>query len=373
MTFRTALPPVRRPAAILLQAATLVSLIGSTAAWTMTDKTVSVSVDGVVRQVDTRGDTVADVLAAAKLDVGENDLLAPSADSKISDGTKIAVRRGRQLTLVVDGVERVVWVTTASVDEALVQVGLRDSGMLLSASRSRSIGLDGLRLDVTLPKAVTVVADGRARALRTTARDVGAVLAEAKVAVGAKDLVSVPLTRLAADGLVVRITRVTQKGVVESIPVPFATERRADASMFKGQTRVVREGKVGVIQRYYVLRYVDGKAAGRTLTRTVKTVTQLSRVVAFGTKARPAPQRSVSGADGLNWGALARCESGGNPRAVSSGGTYRGLYQFSMSTWRGVGGSGDPIDASSGEQTYRAKLLYKRAGRSPWPSCGRYL
>jgi hypothetical protein len=38
-----------------------------------------------------------------------------------------------------------------------------------------------------------------------------------------------------------------------------------------------------------------------------------------------------------------------------------------------MGGSGDPIDASSGEQTYRAKLLYQQRGRSPWPNCGRYL
>jgi hypothetical protein len=38
-----------------------------------------------------------------------------------------------------------------------------------------------------------------------------------------------------------------------------------------------------------------------------------------------------------------------------------------------VGGSGNPIDASPDEQTYRAQLLYNREGRSPWPVCGKYL
>jgi hypothetical protein len=38
-----------------------------------------------------------------------------------------------------------------------------------------------------------------------------------------------------------------------------------------------------------------------------------------------------------------------------------------------VGGSGDPIDASSGEQTYRAQLLYDRSGAGQWPECGRRL
>jgi hypothetical protein len=51
-------------------------------------------------------------------------------------------------------------------------------------------------------------------------------------------------------------------------------------------------------------------------------------------------------------------------------GQYYGLYQFSMDTWRGVGGRGRPSDASAAEQTYRAKLLYAQQGRSPWPSCG---
>lgn len=68
--------------------------------------------------------------------------------------------------------------------------------------------------------------------------------------------------------------------------------------------------------------------------------------------------------------AIAACESGGNPRAISPGGTYRGLYQFDAGTWASVGGSGDPASASPAQQTYRAALLYSRSGSSPWPVCG---
>lgn len=68
--------------------------------------------------------------------------------------------------------------------------------------------------------------------------------------------------------------------------------------------------------------------------------------------------------------AIAACESGGNPTAVSPGGTYRGLYQFDYGTWASVGGSGDPAAAPAAEQTYRAALLYARSGPSPWPVCG---
>ena len=69
--------------------------------------------------------------------------------------------------------------------------------------------------------------------------------------------------------------------------------------------------------------------------------------------------------------AIAACESGGNPRAVSADGTYRGKYQFSYATWAAVGGSGDPAAASEAEQDMRAALLYARAGAGQWPVCGR--
>jgi soluble lytic murein transglycosylase-like protein len=67
---------------------------------------------------------------------------------------------------------------------------------------------------------------------------------------------------------------------------------------------------------------------------------------------------------------IAACESGGDPTAVSSDGTYRGLYQFDQGTWESVGGHGDPAAASAAEQSYRAALLYSRSGSSPWPVCG---
>ena len=68
--------------------------------------------------------------------------------------------------------------------------------------------------------------------------------------------------------------------------------------------------------------------------------------------------------------AIGSCESGGNPAAVSSDGSYRGKYQFDYGTWESVGGSGDPAAASEQEQDYRAALLYAQAGSSPWPICG---
>jgi hypothetical protein len=79
------------------------------------------------------------------------------------------------------------------------------------------------------------------------------------------------------------------------------------------------------------------------------------------------PRRS-SCADPL--ACIRECESHGNYGAVSSGGTYRGAYQFSQSTWEAMGGTGDPAAAPPEEQDARAAALYSSAGSSPWPVCG---
>jgi hypothetical protein len=68
---------------------------------------------------------------------------------------------------------------------------------------------------------------------------------------------------------------------------------------------------------------------------------------------------------------IAECESGGNPRAVSANGLYRGKFQFSRGTWKAVGGRGaDPARASEAHQDRMALRLYRAEGVAPWPACG---
>ncbi|KAE8764906.1 transglycosylase family protein, partial [Georgenia thermotolerans] len=84
----------------------------------------------------------------------------------------------------------------------------------------------------------------------------------------------------------------------------------------------------------------------------------------------PAPAAAAPAAVGGGvWARLAQCESGGNPRAVSPNGLYHGLYQFSVQTWRAMGGSGLPSQASPAEQTQRAQALQARSGWGQWPAC----
>lgn len=66
-----------------------------------------------------------------------------------------------------------------------------------------------------------------------------------------------------------------------------------------------------------------------------------------------------------DWAALRKCESSGR-YDINTGNGYYGAYQFDLPTWRSVGGTGYPHQASPAEQDYRALYLYRMRGWQPW-------
>jgi uncharacterized protein YabE (DUF348 family) len=348
----------------------VLALVTTHEAWEASAKSVHLTVDGQQRVVKTHGDTVGDVLRAAGEKVGEHDLLAPAKDVSLTPETSVVLRHGRLMTLTLDGSPRDVWVTAMSVAEALDQIGLRDPGALVSADRSRAIPLKGFSLDVRTSKDLQVLDGGTVRRVSTHALRVVEMLHEKKIRLRSTDRIVPAPTSALRDGMVIRITRVLGRTSVENDPIAFDVIRKPDSTMWRGTSKTIRPGRVGVVKRTYALTYVNGKLTKKKLLKSVRTAEPVTKVLRYGTKRRP---YSVEGADQLNWRALANCESGGNPRSTGGNGKYRGLYQFTLSTWHAVGGQGDPIDWGWDEQTYRAKLLYVRRGDSPWPSCGRLL
>jgi hypothetical protein len=81
---------------------------------------------------------------------------------------------------------------------------------------------------------------------------------------------------------------------------------------------------------------------------------------------RPAPG-VVSGSV---WDALAECESGGD-WSINTGNGYYGGLQFALTSWRAVGGTGYPHQASRDEQIARAEILLSVQGWGAWPACAR--
>jgi Transglycosylase-like domain/LysM domain len=82
----------------------------------------------------------------------------------------------------------------------------------------------------------------------------------------------------------------------------------------------------------------------------------------------PAPASS----GGVNWPAIAACESGGNWAASTGNGFYGGL-QFTEQTWLGYGGgryASSANLATPAQQIAVAQRVLAGQGISAWPVCG---
>jgi uncharacterized protein YabE (DUF348 family) len=362
---------VRRSLKLSLFALVLLGLVGGSAAYFLAQKTVTITVDGQSREVSTYAATAGEVLADEGLRPASHDVVLPDPGSAVGDGDTIVLSRARPLALTVDGVHSDVYTTALSVDGALDELGYRAENLVLSASRSERLPLDGMNLAITTSKNVTLIADGQQRVVTTVAATAGELLGEQGITLSPTDRISLYPQQPLLEAMVLRVTRVQVTEVTEVRSVDYATVETTDPEAFTGDRTVTQDGVEGKQTVTWRVTTTDGVETGREQVSSVVSTPAVDEHVTVGSKAKPADTAVVT-ADGLNWAALAKCESGGRPDAVSASGKYRGMYQFSTSTWAGVGGSGDPAEASAEEQTMRAQMLYARSGAGQW-GCGSHL
>jgi uncharacterized protein YabE (DUF348 family) len=350
------------PAAI-----TLALAAGAASAVSM-DKTVTVVVDDEARTVHTYGASVSDVLESAGLRADSKDALAPTADSKVDDGSRIVLKRGKPIALNVDGAQREVWTTATTVDGALRQLGMHAEGAQVSADRSRRIPLQGMALQVRIPRAVTVIDGGQPpRGLSSTAMTVGELLAQQGTPLGQQDTVAPVADAPVTPGMTIEVTRVHNETRVERESVDIPVEEVEDPQLASGEEVVDSPGKAGERMVTYRILMSNGHEIGREKLGSKDVTPASPRRIRVGPEVK-APAVS----SGSAWDRLASCESGGDWSTNSGNGYYGGL-QFDKSTWDAYGGdqyAAYPHQASREEQIAVAeKVRDSRGNYGAWPTC----
>lgn len=152
-----------------------------------------------------------------------------------------------------------------------------------------------------------------------------------------------------------------------------ASQGGPDVAAMQRALGVTADGVVGprtiaAVRRFQKRRglAVDGIAGPVTLAALgVRT-----RAASSSENGGQAASRAVVSSPSATLQKIARCESGGNIRAISANRLYRGKYQFARETWRRLGGRGDPARAPEAEQDRIAAKQFAQSGTTAWPSCG---
>ena len=371
-----------RTTVISVAAATALLVAGTAAAAVGTSyRHVTVEVDGVAHDVSGFFTTAGDALSTAGVSVGAHDLVAPASDQRVASGDTVVVRTATEYDVTVDGNQTTAWSTAPSISGVLAALPASASSMAADRSYTRA----------EMPVAETgetihVIADGTTTDIvASSSEGTTAILEKAGVSAGPIDRVTLENK----DGeTTLRVARVVRGTVSTTTEIPYETEEREDAEAEEGTEKTVQEGVAGSEVTEAYQETIDGNVTVSAVLSTTRTE-PTTRIVSKGTKEKKAEEAktssssgaassgssssgssaaapaAVSGDDAAIWAAIAQCESGGNP-SINTGNGYYGMYQFSLPTWRSVGGSGLPSDASVEEQTMRARMLQQRSGWGQW-------
>ncbi|MGF1595955.1 MAG: ubiquitin-like domain-containing protein [Acidimicrobiales bacterium] len=340
---------------------------------------VELSVDGQTRSIETRADSVADLLVDHDITVGDADLVDPPLETGLAEGDSVVVRFARPLTVVIDGSETVHTTTELTVGDALDDAGAPIEGAAVSVPLAETLPLAGVTVEVTTPKSITLDVGGQPLVVTSTARTVGEVLEAEAIALAGTDTLAPSADTAVTEAMTITVTRIRVETETRTETIAHDTVERDDPDLTVGTREVVTGGVDGTQDVIYSVTYTNDEPTSEEAVSSAVTSEPVTEIVAVGTKPAPVAAQTSDpgvaasgGSSGLNWAALAQCESSGNAKAVNPAGYY-GLYQFAPATWASVGGTGNPVDASPAEQTNRAQILYDRSGAGQWPHCGRHL
>lgn len=113
-----------------------------------------------------------------------------------------------------------------------------------------------------------------------------------------------------------------------------------------------------------MLRNTDESLA-RALTRKAAQLTLVGALAAT-----PLALAAGTASAETDWDALAQCESGGK-WSTNTGNGFSGGLQFTPSTWKAYGGSGNAKNASREEQIAVAERVKAGQGMGAWPTCSK--
>ncbi|MGI8418560.1 MAG: ubiquitin-like domain-containing protein [Nakamurella sp.] len=304
--------------------------------------------------------TVRELLAARHIGIGKNDRVTPALASKISSGLTVTVR--------------------------------------------------------TLPTVQLTLGSAAPTAVTMDVKTVGSLLAAKKITLGRYDTVAPAAQTPVTDGLKIAITRVSVKHnlVTAAIAQP-ADQHVDDPELLVGGIHTSSDGHPGSLTITYRVVSTNGRpAAPQEISRIVVTK-PAATVINVGTKPKPPPppppppppappvqtettpssppssasSSSSSGSSsgqppvkqaspppisssGVNWDAIANCESTNNWQTNTGNGYYGGL-QFDIQTWLAFGGGSYAPRAdlaSKGQQIAVANNVYHREGGLGAWSCG---
>jgi uncharacterized protein YabE (DUF348 family) len=201
-----------------------------------------------------------------------------------ADTVTLQLVRARTLTLITPEGQRSLQTAAQTVGEALREAGLQlySSDQVEPPAAAPITGL--LNITYTPARELTVTSSGLTLQIRSSARTVGAALAEAGIPLVGLDT-SLPSENETppSDGQI-RVVHVSESVVLAQKPIPYESEFVASADVLLDQQRVLEPGQAGLTVSRVRIRYEDGQEVSRLTEAETMVRPPKKQITGFGTQ-----------------------------------------------------------------------------------------
>ncbi|MEZ0479602.1 ubiquitin-like domain-containing protein [Planococcus sp. SSTMD024] len=249
-----------------------------------TKNTVAITANGETEEIRTHAETVGDVLDEQAIEVGKDDFLSHSADTKIEGDAAIEWDEAEQYAVTVDGETRSAWTTentvSAILEKAEIEVTKHDK---VSPALDETVDEDTV-IDVEKAYEVTIVDGGKDKKVWSTSTTVADFLKQHSVELSKLDRVEQDMDALVLPNSKVEVVRVEKVTDVVEDAVNYAVETRKDSSLLKGSEKLVQKGQNGLVKKTYEVVKENGKEVKRELKKEKVVKEPKQQILAVGTK-----------------------------------------------------------------------------------------
>ncbi len=260
-------------------------------------RSVTIVADGHTLTFRTHATSAAEALLEARVSVGPYDEVEtegsflptdrPAGHAQViavtPEPVRIVISRAVPFTLEEDGQVTTFYTTAPTVGEALHRAGITlylADGVEPGLSERLTAGMQ-VSIGRSIP--VTVHVDGRTLRTRTHRERVGEVLADLHVVLTGQDYATPALDEPLTDDAAIKVTRVTERFVIEQEPIPFEVAWQPDPELEIDYQRLLQEGARGVRERRSRVRYEDGVEVARAVENEYVAIPPTTKVMGYGT------------------------------------------------------------------------------------------
>ena len=226
-----------------------------------------------------------DILFAAGIETGSDDIVVKKDASDGSGDVVITVKSAYGVTVDSDGTKKTVAAHYGDkVSSVLEKAGTEADWNDVVTPAQDSTVTGKMAVSVKKRCGISLTADGSTVSTVVNAKNVADAIKEAGFSLGKDDTVNAGLDSAVTEGQKLEITRVAYKDVTTTEPVAFKTVTEKSKALSAGKVKVVTQGQNGVKTTVTRQKLVNGQLAGSTVVSSAVTKEPVNKVVSVGAK-----------------------------------------------------------------------------------------